>query len=157
MQWRNGSKKIIDNFQEKLLNSLSKNNLNKKIIVGSDSQIISNKVSFVTTVIVWTVGHGAIFFYKKQNVDFNKKYELLQNRLFEQTYRAVQIANKINEILKNTIYSVEQIHCDINGNRKFKSSRAVPMCVGYITSNGYKAVVKPHAYGASCVADSLTR
>lgn len=155
--WRNGSKKIIYNFEDNLLNSLTRNNLQKKIIVGSDSQILQNKVSFVTTVIIWTVGHGAVFFYKKENVDFHKKYELIQNRLFEQTYRAVQIANCINELLKQTNYRVEQIHCDINGNKKFKSNRAVPMCVGYIVSNGFKPVIKPYAYGASCVADSLTR
>jgi predicted RNase H-related nuclease YkuK (DUF458 family) len=31
------------------------------------------------------------------------------------------------------------------------------MCVGYITWNNYKAIIKPDAYVASSIADSLTR
>lgn len=80
----------------------------------------------------------------------------MQNRLFEETYRAVQVAKIVDELLKDTPYNVQQIHCDLNSNKKYKSNKAVEMCVGYITGNNYKAIIKPDAYAASSIADSLT-
>lgn len=157
MRWFNGSKQPIYDFEDRLLKSLANNQFQKKVIIGCDSQILDNKVSFVITVVVLSVGHGGIFFYNKQHVDFNSKYLLMQNRLFEQVYRAVEIAKIVDGIIKDTKYRVQQIHCDLNSNKKYKSNKAVAMCVGYITGNNYKAIIKPDAYAASSIADSLTR
>ena len=157
MKWFNGSKQPIYDFKSKLLESLQKNNFQKRIVVGCDSQVVDNKISFVTTVIIIFVGHGGVFFYNKDCVQFSSKYLMLQNRLFEQTYRAVEIAKQVDQLLQNTPYNVQQIHCDLNSNKKYKSNKAVAMCVGYITGNNYKAIIKPDAYAASSIADSLTR
>lgn len=157
MRWFNGRKQPVFDFETQLVNSLKNNQFEKKIIVGGDSQVLDNKISFVTTVIVLSVGHGGIFFYNKQHIEFDNKYLLMQNRLFEETYRAVEIAKIVDGLLKNTKYKVDQIHCDLNSNKKYKSNKAVTMCVGYISGNGYKAIIKPDAYAASSIADSLTR
>lgn len=157
MRWFNGKKQPINDFEVQLLNSISNNQFKKRIIIGCDSQVLDNKISFVVTVIVLSIGHGGIFFYNKQHVQFQSKYLLMQNRLFEETYRAVQIAKIVDELLRDTPYNVQQIHCDLNSNKKYKSNKAVAMCVGYITGNNYKAIIKPDAYAASSIADSLTR
>lgn len=157
MRWFNGKKQPINDFEVQLLNSISNNQFKKRIIIGCDSQVLDNKISFVVTVIVLSIGHGGIFFYNKQYVQFQSKYLLMQNRLFEETYRAVQVAKIVDELLKDTPYNVQQIHCDLNSNKKYKSNKAVAMCVGYITGNNYKAIIKPDAYAASSIADSLTR
>lgn len=157
MRWFNGKKQPINDFEVQLLNSISNNQFEKRIIIGCDSQVLGNKISFVVTVIVLSIGHGGIFFYNKQHVQFQSKYLIMQNRLFEETYRAVQVAKIVDELLKDTPYNVQQIHCDLNSNKKYKSNKAVEMCVGYITENNYKAIIKPDAYAASSIADSLTR
>lgn len=157
MRWFNGKKQPINDFEVQLLNSISNNQFKKRIIIGCDSQVLDNKISFVVTVIVLSIGHGGIFFYNKQHVQFQSKYLLMQNRLFEETYRAVQVAKIVDELLRDTPYNVQQIHCDLNSNKKYKSNKAVAMCVGYITGNNYKAIIKPDAYAASSIADSLTR
>lgn len=157
MRWFNGKRQPINDFEVQLLNSISNNQFEKRIIIGCDSQVLDNKISFVVTVVVLSIGHGGIFFYNKQRVQFQSKYLLMQNRLFEETYRAVQVAKIVDELLKDTPYNVQQIHCDLNSNKKYKSNKAVAMCVGYITGNNYKAIIKPDAYAASSIADSLTR
>lgn len=157
MNWFNGRRQLITNLGYEILRSLHRDKFPKRIIVGCDSQVIDNKISFVTTVIVLTIGHGGVFFYNKDNIVCHPKYLLLQNRLFEQTYRAVEIAKSVDRLLQGTSYKVEEIHCDLNPNKKYKSNRAVNMCVGYISSNNYKAIIKPDAYAASSIADSLTR
>ena len=157
MKWFNGNKQPINDFKKQFLDSLYKNEFQKKIIVGCDSQVVDNRITFITTVVILYIGHGGVFFYNKDNVQFCSKYLSMQNRLFQETYRSVEIAKIVDDLLKNTQYCVEQIHCDLNSNNKYRSNKAVAMCIGFICGNNYKPIIKPDSYAASSVADSLTR
>lgn len=157
MKWFNAYKKPINDFKKQLLDSLYTNKFQKKIIIGCDSQIVDNGVTFITTIVILYIGHGGVFFYNKDRVQFCSKYLSIENRLFQETYRSVEIAKMVDNLLEDTQYCVEQIHCDLNSNNKYKSNKAVSMCVGYICGNNYKPIIKPDSFAASTIADSLTR
>ena len=97
--WRNGSGKKIDSFSESLVNEVKKELgfSGIKIIVGCDSQVIQNRIVFVTVVIVVHIGRGANFFYKKEVEKKEGKLAILENRLFEETCRAVETAKKLKQ------------------------------------------------------------
>lgn len=157
--WRTGSGKKIDDFSDALVNEIKKelSFSGIKIIVGCDSQVIKNKIVFVTVVIVVHIGKGANFFYKKETELRSGSLLILENRLFEETCRAVNTAKKVDELVLNYDLCVNEIHSDINPDKRYKSNRIAASCIGYIMSNGYKPVIKPDAFGASGVADSKTR
>lgn len=157
--WRNGSGKKIDSFSDSLVSEVKKELgfSGIKIIVGCDSQVVKNKIVFVTVVIVVHIGRGANFFYKKECESKEGKLAILENRLFEETCRAVETAKQVDGIVVDYDLCVDEIHSDINPDKKYKSNRIAAACIGFIMSNGYKPVIKPNAFGASGVADSKTR
>ena len=155
--WKNYNGKIINNLEDEIVNIIKKSNNNLKIIVGTDSQVIDKRISFVTAIVFWSIGHGGHFIYLKeyqQNID---KLKVMQNRLFRQAVKSVQIANKLQEILKKYSLKVDEIHLDVNSDKKHKSSRIAPSCVGYVKWCGFQPKIKPQAFVASVVADYLTR
>lgn len=157
--WRNGIGKKIDNFSESLATEVKKDlgSLGKKIIVGCDSQVLGSRIVFVTVVIIVHTGKGASFFYRKDVERNEGELSILDNRLYSETVRAVTIAKQVDDVVMNFDLCVDEIHSDVNPDKKYKSNRIASACIGFILSNGYKPVIKPNAFGASGVADSKTR
>ena len=154
--WKTANGTIIHDFKSKIV-QLIKKPKNIKIVVGCDSQVIGDKVYFVSAIIVLDVGCGGNFIYNRQCVSNETSLKIIENRLFQETLKSVQLAKKLDQILYQYDLSVDQIHIDVNSDKKYKSNKVLNSCVGLIVGSGYTPVVKPNAYAASDVADSLTR
>ena len=124
------------------------------IIIGTDSQKYSSRVSFVSAIIVHREGGGAIYFWDKE-VLF-KKYFALEPRMFEEATRSINLAQKFLEEFKIegiTRFDVE-IHVDIGS--KGKTRELIRAVTGMIEGSGFAVKTKPQAFGAASVADRHT-
>lgn len=154
--WKTGTHKKVDNFQQTIIDLVTSSKNNLKVVVGCDSQVIGSRISFVTVVIFLDKGKGR-FLYNKQFAKNQGSLKYMQNRLFEQATKSINLAKRVDRILQQFNMHVSEVHCDVNPSKKYKSSRIASACVGYINGNGYQAVIKPYSYAASKVSDSLTR
>lgn len=124
------------------------------VIIGSDSQKYHDHVAFVSAIIVHRVGGGAIYFWDKEVV--KGKHWILENRMFEEAMRSINVAQQFMEEFKVegiTRYDVE-IHVDVGS--KGKTHTLINAVVGMIEGNGFVAKTKPQAFGATSVADRYT-
>jgi len=126
-----------------------------RLIVGTDSQETEDNVVFVTAIVLHRKGKGGIYFYKKVRND--EKREIHQ-RIFYEAYLSLNVAGKIllgfSEIEGAAPPEIE-IHLDVGGNGKTRDM--VHSIVGMITGSGFKAFIKPEAFGATKVADKYTK
>ena len=156
--WITGSGYRLTNFNKSLIDEIHRFPKNEtKIVVGSDSQMRKDDIVFVTTVIVLHKGIGGNFFYKKDKIKNRGSISILENRLFQEAVKSVEVANEVNEMLKDINIKVDEIHVDVNSSNKFKSNKIASACIGYITGCGFNAVIKPYSFAASDVADRKTR
>lgn len=162
-------KKVIENDIEKCLKTFDKDKL--KFIVSCDSQRHGGRIVYVTTVVFIRKGFGGQGYYirefssipKYNECEHNTKEKhklvqsIIQRRLWNECVKSVKCALWLDTILEKYDLHVEEIHEDINSNKKFKSSDMLKAIVGYIESVGYKPVIKPDAWVASTIADSKTK
>ncbi len=120
-----------------------------RLIVGTDS-MLSDQTTFVTAIVIHRVGRGGRYFYRKV---FNRKIESLRQRMFYETALSLEAATKLTaELSKNGHASLPvSIHLDVGQNGETRS--IIREVVGMVTGNGFVAVIKPDAYGATKVAD----
>lgn len=155
--WKYGNGKPIKDFEKSIQQLVLNLNEKAKIIIGTDSQLVGSRISFVTAIVFWNVGFGGNFIYLKEHRKRDTKNSIIENRLFQQTIISVEIAKQIDELLNKYGFKIQQIHLDLNPNKKYRSNRILSSCVGYVKWNGYTPVVKPNSFVASDVADCLTR
>lgn len=126
---------------------------NYVFIVGTDSFSDIN-FNLVTAVIVHKVGSGAIYFYRKKEIP--KVFSLKQRVLYEATM-SLEVASLVTyHLSKNGLSEVRlEIHLDVGGSVETKE--IIKDVVGMVLGNGFLAVVKPDAFGASNVADRHTK
>ena len=116
------------------------------IHVGTDSQNkgIQTKYSIV---IAYKLGtRGVHYIHKNFYVD---KVKDKWTRLLSEAEYSIEVALWLQEQIKVDI----QIDLDYNENSKFYSNKLIPMTVGWITSLGFKANVKPNIQIATRAAD----
>ena len=80
-----------------------------------------------------------------------------QQRLFQETYYAVDLATKINPLLESIGHNIKEIHTDLNPDPNYISSTMINQCLGYIHGMGFKGTTKPNSWAASSVADSKSK
>lgn len=124
-----------------------------RLIVGTDSNG-DKKADFVTAVIVYRVGHGGRYFWKK--TDGGKIYHTLRDRIYQEVTLSLEIAQNILGQLTPLRASTEpsydfQIHIDVGQNGPTREM--IKEVVGMVRGNGFKAKIKPESYAASNIAD----
>lgn len=126
-----------------------------KLIVGTDSQVLSREIKFTTALIVRKVGNGAIYFYKN---NYEPKGMSLQSRILNEASLSLDYASRLAKKLAdgNLDYDIE-IHLDVGDGEQNKTKSIVRQVTGMITGSGFTAYIKPNAYGASTVADKYTK
>jgi len=127
---------------------------NNFFFIGTDSRNYSKKRScvFTSVLIAYTKEHhGGSAVIHRNVVPF---MESLRQRLIMEAMRSLEVAWWLTKIIPKE--NVIGIHLDVNQNLKFKSGQYKNELVGLIVSQGFKALVKPDAWAASCVADSRT-
>lgn len=130
-----------------------------RFIVGTDSQVFQGpKALFVSAVIVHRIGKGAIYFYDK-HLDIRKFG--LEERMFTEVSHSLQIASRlldeIQEKSSSLCTNLPEIEIHIDVGHTGKTKELVNAVVGMVKGSGFSCQTKPHACGASTVADRYTK
>lgn len=126
-----------------------------ELIVGTDSEG-RQKADFVTAIIVYRVGHGGRYFWKRTNG--GKIYHTLRDRIYQEVALSLQTAQEMLAKLKLSLNRGQresdynfQIHIDVG--RNGPTREMIKEVVGIVRGNGFKAKIKPDSFGASNIAD----
>jgi len=127
-----------------------------RLIVGTDSNGNGGKkADFVTAIIVYRIGRGGRYFWKKTIGD--RDYNTLRERIYEEVNLSLETAQDILAQLQILLKSGNklnydfQIHIDVGQNGPTREM--IKEVVGMVRGNGFKAKIKPESYAASSIAD----
>ena len=132
------------------------------LVIGTDSHERntspgkSKSISLVTAVLVHRKGFGGKYFWKKKDLS---NIHSLRQKIYAETLESLSFATIFVPLLKKTLngkspnYDLE-IHIDVGEHGDTRDM--IKEVVGIVTGNGFVAKTKPHAYGASYVADKHT-
>jgi len=130
-----------------------------KVIVGSDSSAGSIEpfcTPIITAVIVWRVGRGATYFLTKSRAEtFYTRHDRIVRETMASLTLAQELRSRLCKILGDEfLWDGNEIHADIgNGG---ESRDFIKEVTGLIRGYDFVPVIKPSAWGASCVADKHT-
>jgi predicted RNase H-related nuclease YkuK (DUF458 family) len=124
-----------------------------RIIIGSDSQVKRDTL-FITAVIVHRLGKGARYYYRKK---FQRKIKSLRQKIFYETALSLEVGGMINKFFaeRGNDEMLVEIHIDVGTAGDTKD--LIREVVGMVTGSGFRARIKPDAFGASSVADKHTK
>ncbi|MEW6183880.1 MAG: ribonuclease H-like YkuK family protein [Bacillota bacterium] len=125
-----------------------------KVIIGSDSQVVQGETHFITAVIVHRLGKGARYFYRKRS---HRKIKSLRQKIFFETSLSLEIGSLVTKVLHDAGLDElkMEIHIDVGNHGDTRD--LIREVVGMVVGSGFKAKIKPDAYGASSVADKHTK
>jgi len=121
--------------------------------IGTDSQNYKKhwQCVFTTVLIAYKLRHGGSVITHTDKVSYITS---LRQRLLLEAMRSLEMAWFLDgKIPKESVIS---IHLDVNSNIKWESAKYKNELVSLIASQGYKCLVKPDSFAASCVADNKT-
>ena len=150
---RNMSQKEVsyEDFLEEL------NRLNKKgldLYIGTDSQVLKNKICIVTCICFYKRGISENqIFYIKNRVD-SEKYPTLRSRIIFEAYKSLEIALELDPMISGKLTVHLDIGTDFKRNKtaKFKNELEI-----LFKSQGFGCEVKPNSWASSCIADKFTK
>lgn len=126
------------------------------LIVGTDSQAGIDEIMFVTAIVIYRVGRGGRFFYRKEG---EKVKTSMKQRIFYEVSKSLEIASQLTGFLADEEEFTEdlkiEIHVDVG--EKGPTNSIIKEVVGMVVGSGYKALIKPESYAASTVADKFTK
>jgi len=127
-----------------------------KIIIGSDS-MVKNDTCFITAIVVHRLGKGARYFYHKKT---QRKIKSLRQKIFYETALSLEVGGLVHKYFADFGFDdVDEldveIHIDVSVHGETKN--LIREVVGMVTGSGFRAKIKPEAYGASTVADKHTK
>uniref|UniRef100_A0A7C1JC84 DUF458 domain-containing protein n=1 Tax=Ammonifex degensii TaxID=42838 RepID=A0A7C1JC84_9THEO len=125
-----------------------------KIIIGSDSQMLHGETHFITAVIVHRLGKGARYFYRKRT---QRKMRSLRQRIFLETSLSLEVGGMVTQALNMAGLEDQKIEIHIDVGNHGETRELIREVVGMVVGSGFKAKIKPEAYGASTVADRHTK
>lgn len=147
--------KLIKDFLEE------RPNAEYSLVIGTDSHEKTSMgdaktISLVTAVLVHRRGYGGKYFWRRKNVS---GIHTLREKIYAETLESLNFALFFVPKLRKTLngnspsYNLE-IHIDVGEHGDTRDM--IKEVVGMVTGNGFVAKTKPHAYGASYVADKHT-
>lgn len=124
-----------------------------KIIIGSDSQVKS-ETSFITAVIVHRLGKGARYYYRKKT---QRKIKSLRQKIFYETALSLEVGGMVHKFFADEGFDDLNVEIHIDVGMQGETKDLIREVVGMVTGSGFRAKIKPDAYGASSVADKHTK
>lgn len=124
-----------------------------KFYVGTDSQRKKYDVVYVTAIVLYRKKSGGSVYILKER----EKLTDMHTRLWNETEKAIKVATELNTFLVDFNLRVDEVHADLNPDKKYKSNSLVQSCLGYICGMGFEGKVKPQAWAASKVANIHTK
>ncbi len=131
------------------------------LVIGTDShektsEKGSKAISLVTAVLVHRKGYGGKYFWRRKNLS---NIHSLREKIYAETMESLNFALFYVPLLRKVLngdspfYNLE-IHIDVGEHGDTRDM--IKEVVGMVTGNGFVAKTKPHAYGATYVADKHT-
>ena len=124
------------------------------LVIGTDSHG-QKEAEFITAVIIHRIGRGGRYFWKKSE---KQKINGLRHKIWKEVTFSLDLAQNLigdlkDFIIKNSspFYENLEIHIDVGENGPTREM--IKEVVATVNGNGFKAKVKPEAYGASVTAD----
>tara|TARA_Y100000593_G_scaffold50967_1_gene95786 strand:+ start:7805 stop:8245 length:441 start_codon:yes stop_codon:yes gene_type:complete len=121
------------------------------VYVGCDSKYHSSSTKFAVAI---AVHHKpcVTYWYSKQRV--NNMPREIPYRIWTEVEKSMEIAQMIRQELPDI--NIE-VHCDINTDERYSSSKLNQFAMGYVSGCGFIYKSKPHAWCATGCADTHTR
>jgi len=127
-------------------------NSNADIAVGSDSQVLTNYTSFVTTICIHYPGRGGKFYFIK-NRESSRSFPSMRLRIMNEVFLSIEAANDIDEMISKKV----EVHVDIGSEERVsKTSKFCKEFIGIVNASGFICKIKPESW-ASYVADKFTK
>lgn len=134
------------------------------LVIGTDShekekngaQERGKTLNLVTAVLVHRRGFGGKYFWRRKSIS---GIHSLREKIYAETLESLNFALFFVPLLRKELngnspfYNLE-IHIDVGEHGDTRDM--IKEVVGMVTGNGFVAKTKPHAYGASYVADKHT-
>ena len=127
------------------------------LVIGSDSHG-QGEVDFVTAIVIHRIGKGGRYFWKRSK---KIKTNSLRHKVWQEVTFSLDLAQNLIGDLKDFIirenspfYENLEIHIDVGENGPTREM--IKEVVAAVNGNGFKAKIKPDAYGASVAADRHT-
>ena len=123
----------------------------KTVHVGCDSKYHSAATKFAIAIGVYR--NPCVTYWYSKSKDETMTQEI-PRRLSNEVERAIEVAWMIREKLPNIRI---EVHCDINSDEEYPSSKLNQWAKGYVTGCGFIYRCKPNAWCATGCADGHTR
>ncbi|RBW71381.1 ribonuclease H-like YkuK family protein [Bacillus taeanensis] len=125
-----------------------------KVVIGTDSKTTQKCSIIVTAFIIHRVGKGARFYYQKVK---SKPLIDLRYRIYKETELSLTVMDQLKQHGITDLLADWPIEIHLDVGQQGETRKLIQEVVGWVTSVGYVAKIKPNAYGASAVADKYTR
>ena len=131
-----------------------------ELMIGTDSQN-HDDTKVVVVIALHQVGRGGIFFYDVRHVE---RIRNVGQKLLYETQLSLDCASELIGVFEamkraGTFDYAEHmrmaIHVDAGENGP--SRQVIPQIIGWVTSCGYQAVVKPESYAACSIANKYSK
>lgn len=124
-----------------------------KVIIGSDSQV-REETCVITAVIIHRLGKGGRYYYSKA---IHRKIKSLRQKIFYETSLSLDLGSRVARYFAENGHEELNVEIHVDIGRKGDTRDLIREVVGMVTGSGFKAKIKPDAYGASSVADKHTK
>ncbi len=141
-----GFYEIVDQVLEEIENGA-------ELHVGTDSDPKGKQVSFVTVIALYRPGHGGKYFWSREKIS-KSEVPSLRKRLELETSHSLEIAQTLRDLHGDLNIAV---HLDCNSDPSAGSSVCQKNLQSYVLGMGFKPVIKPESWAASCLADKKTK
>jgi predicted RNase H-related nuclease YkuK (DUF458 family) len=122
----------------------------KTLHIGTDSKQRALNADYVTVIAVLDPGCGGRVLYRRQRAPRSRS---LAEKLFREVNLSLEVAAHLQE---QGIGSVT-VHVDANSDAQHESSRFVGALSGMVVGHGFRVRIKPEAWCATHVADSIAK
>lgn len=147
--------KDVEVSYDEFINNLKKLNAEGlDVYIGTDSQIIKNKISIATCICFYKQGiaKNKIFYIKKRIPEH--KYPTLRARMLFEAYSSLEVALEVDQYISGSLTVHLDIGSDFKKNKTAKFSKELQILV---KSQGFGCEIKPNSWASSSLADMYTK
>jgi hypothetical protein len=143
---------VLYNDFIKEMKSLNEEGLD--VYIGSDSQVIKEKISIVTCICFYKQGiNKTKIFYIKKRIP-KKRYPTLRSRMLFEAYTSLEASLEVDPYIDGRL----TVHLDIGSDPiKCKTAKFEKELKMLIKSQGFGCEIKPDSWASSSIADRFTK
>ena len=140
-----------------LIDDLKRHGYDYYLYVGTDSQSYTG-TNIVTSILLYTVSKGGIFFTKKRRV---MRFSNLSHKIYTEVGESIPIAEELRKYLRTSGFTVSEVYdkliVDIDVGEDGPTKQFINGVTGWVTGSGFKHRIKPESLASSRVSDKLSK